>query len=147
MSDKVTVTLNRDEAEALVLLPLAMTENQHEARVRGRRRISAALESEALRDTEMCERCGRGSAVWSAQSPLWNEVIRGGSINGEPMYNDMVCASCFMELAEGQGVATKFRVTAEDVAVELETTTPSGRVWDENSLLWVEPAESGGDPR
>lgn len=88
--------------------------------------------------SEDCYRCGRTCAIWFAQSPLWNAVIRGGSIAGDPEFHDMVCASCFMELAEERGIATRFRVIAEEVTVELETVTPSGRVWDETRFLWVE---------
>jgi hypothetical protein len=64
--------------------------------------------------------------------------MRGGSINGEAKYDDMVCATCFMQLAEEQGIATCFRVVAERVNVELEIITPSGRVWDEDRFQWVE---------
>lgn len=64
--------------------------------------------------------------------------MRGGSINGEPQYDDLVCATCFMELAEEKGIASAFRVTAEQVNVELETTTPSGRTWDNDAFMWQE---------
>jgi hypothetical protein len=87
---------------------------------------------------EHCNRCKRGNAVWSASSPLWNAVMRGGSINGDPRFNDLVCATCFMELAEEMGIASHFRVTAEQVNAELETTTPSGRTWDEDMFMWRE---------
>lgn len=88
---------------------------------------------------EDCKRCGRGNVIWFAASPLWNAVMRDGSINGDPLYADMVCPLCFMQLAEEQGIAARFRVTAETVNVTLETTTPSGRVWDEEKFQWVEP--------
>lgn len=91
---------------------------------------------------EDCKRCGRPNTLWFAQSPLWNAVMRGGSIDGEPIYDDMVCATCFMELAEEAGIADGFQVTAKRVHVELETVTPSGRVWDEYRFRWVEPAEA-----
>lgn len=93
---------------------------------------------------ERCNRCGRACTVWFASSPLWNAVIRSGSIDGDPKYGDMVCATCFMQLAEEQGIASHFRVSAEQVNVELETTTPSGRTWDEDRQLWVDPALSEG---
>lgn len=85
---------------------------------------------------EDCHRCGRGNTVWGAPSPLWNAVMRGGSIAGEPKYGDLVCATCFMALAEEAGVASHFKVFAERVNVELETVTPSGRVWNEDRQLW-----------
>jgi hypothetical protein len=62
--------------------------------------------------------------------------MRGGSINGDAKFNDLVCATCFMELAEEQGIANIFRVSADCVNVELEMITPSGRVWDEESQQW-----------
>lgn len=95
---------------------------------------------------EDCERCGRGNVIWSAMSPLWNAVIRGGSIDGEPKYGDMVCPTCFMQLAEEQGIASHFRVTADEVNVELEMVTPSGRAWDEESALWVTPDATPTQP-
>jgi hypothetical protein len=91
---------------------------------------------------EHCKRCGRGNTVWSAPSPLWNAVMRGGSINGDPIHGDMVCATCFMALAEEAGIASHFRVFAEQVNIELETVTPSGRVWDEDRQLWTDPAST-----
>lgn len=96
----------------------------------------AALTPSAL-SGEHCQRCGHNNPSWSAPSPLWNAVIRGGSIDGEPKFDDMVCAACFMELAEQQGIASDWTVKARNVAVPLETTTPSGRVWDEDKGLWV----------
>lgn len=86
---------------------------------------------------EQCRRCGHANPSWFAPSPLWNAVMRGGSINGEPEFSDMVCAACFIELANDRDIAHGFRVTAEVVNVELETTTPSGRVWDSERFLWV----------
>lgn len=85
---------------------------------------------------EACRRCGAHNPPWSAPSPLWNAVMRGGSINGEALFDDMVCATCFMTLAEQAGAATLWRVSAERVNVELETVTPSGRVWNEKAGLW-----------
>ena len=113
-----------------------------------RRRCTNSLDhpQEPQGGGEDCKRCGRGNVVWFAPSPLWNAVMRGGSIDGEPEFSDLVCASCFMQLAEEQGIATRFRVFAEEVNVELETTTPSGRVWDDERWLWVEPSSGAGVP-
>lgn len=89
---------------------------------------------------ETCKRCGRDeNPPWSAPSPLWNAVMRGGSINGDALFDDMVCATCFMVLAEEAGVATLWRVDAERVNVPLETVTPSGRYWDQLSRMWIVP--------
>ena len=85
---------------------------------------------------EECRRCGADNSAWNAPSPLWNAVMRGGSINGDPLFDDMVCATCFMNLAEERGIAAIWRVDAERVNVPLETVTPSGRVWDPEQRLW-----------
>lgn len=95
---------------------------------------------------ERCQKCGRGNPSWSTPSPLWNAVIRGGSIDGEPLFGDMVCASCFMEMAEQAGIASNWRVDAQRVNVPLETTTPTGRVWDAGQWLWVHPDEASPQP-
>jgi hypothetical protein len=91
---------------------------------------------------EICQRCGHQNAIWFAPSPLWNAVMRGGCINGEPLHGDMVCAACFMVLAVESGVASVFRVTADVINVPLQTATPSGRVWDEQAWLWREPTDA-----
>lgn len=64
--------------------------------------------------------------------------MRGGTIDGQPLFGDMVCATCFMVLAEEQGIATLWRINAERVNVPLETVTPSGRVWDATGWLWID---------
>lgn len=104
----------------------------------GRAALQAPIQEEG--EAEDCKRCGRRNSIWFAPSPLWNAVIRGGSIDGEPKYGDMVCASCFIWLAEDQGIAHRFCVSAEEVEVELETVTPSGRVWDEDRNRWSDPS-------
>lgn len=91
---------------------------------------------------EACKRCGRRNPSWSAPSPLWNAVMRGGSVDGPPEYGDMVCATCFMVLAEEKGIACGFRVVADVVHVELETVTPSGRAWDTESGMWLGPGDA-----
>ncbi len=63
--------------------------------------------------------------------------MRGGTIDGPPEFDDLVCPTCFMLIAEERGIAHGWRLTADVVTVELETVTPSGRVWDENADLWV----------
>jgi len=91
---------------------------------------------------EMCARCGGNNPSWSVPSPLWNAVMRGGSINGDALYHDMVCVKCFMQIAEEKGLARGWRLMATEVSAELETVTPSGRVWDERDWLWKDPAGS-----
>lgn len=82
-----------------------------------------------------CELCSREYRVWVAASPLWNAVVRGGCINGEEQFN-YLCAGCFMGLAEDMGVASFFCLTAV-YSTDLQTVSPSGRVWDEEQFLWV----------
>jgi hypothetical protein len=63
-----------------------------------------------------------------------------GSIVGEPEpYDGIVCPVCFAELAEQKSVARFWNLTADEVFVTLETTTPSGRTWDPVLNLWVDP--------
>lgn len=84
-----------------------------------------------------CGRCGGPNIVWCAPSPLWNAVMRGGTINGIEEYS-IVCPTCFAVLAEERGIAQTWVLRAQDVLVELETVTPSGRVWDDDKLLWMD---------
>lgn len=86
----------------------------------------------------LCRRCGGPNVVWVAPSPLWNAVMRGGSINGDDDPAGIVCPTCFAVLAQERGVAELWRLSAERVKVELETVTPSGRVWDEQAWRWRE---------
>jgi hypothetical protein len=85
---------------------------------------------------DTCGRCGGPNRVWYVPSPLWNAVMRGGSIEGTERWQGIVCPTCFMVLAENAGVAFQWRLDARDVRVELETTTPSGMVWDAATDLW-----------
>jgi hypothetical protein len=89
-----------------------------------------------------CHRCGGPNVVWSASSPLWNEVMRGGDINGSWQWDEIICPTCFMALAESAGIASLFYVDAERVNVPLQTVTPSGRVWNENRRLFDDPEEN-----
>ena len=85
-----------------------------------------------------CSRChGPNPPSWSAPSPLWNAVMRGGSINGVEEFG-VVCPTCFVVLAEERGIASFWRLSAERVYVELETVTPSGRVWNEQTWMFDE---------
>jgi hypothetical protein len=94
-------------------------------------------------DESRCHRCGGPNRSWHAPSPLWNAVMRGGDINGPWKWNEIICPTCFMVLAEGAGIAERWRLDARTVKVELATTTPSGRVWDPERDLWVEPEPLG----
>jgi len=113
-------------------------------------RFAALTTPPADDEHETCQRCGGHNPSWAAPSPLWNAVMRGGCIDGDPLFGDMVCVSCFIALAMEQGAASDFRVDARTVNVTLQTTTPSGRTWDDKSWLWrdagepVAPADDGG---
>jgi hypothetical protein len=83
-----------------------------------------------------CQRCGGPNRVWYTPSPLWNAVMRGGSINGTEEFGGIVCPTCFMVLAEEQGIASMWRLDAQLVHADLELTTPSGRYWDPEADRW-----------
>jgi hypothetical protein len=89
----------------------------------------------------LCELCGHEYRVWAAASPLWNAVVRGGSINGKESHA-YLCANCFMEMAEDSGIASLFQLRAIK-SVELETVTPSGRAWDDRQFLWMQSSQTG----
>lgn len=84
----------------------------------------------------ICDMCRGTNPVWTAPSPLWNEVMRGGDINGREMYRGIVCPSCFANLATETGIAGGWRLIATDVHVKLQDVTPSGRVWNDETWLW-----------
>jgi hypothetical protein len=88
---------------------------------------------------DYCHRCGGPNVSWAAPSPLWNAVMRGGDINGRDLFNGIVCPLCFAVLAEAAGIASQWRLSAENVNQPLQTITPTGRVWDDNAWLWREP--------
>lgn len=87
-----------------------------------------------------CSRCLGPNIVWSAPSPLWNEVVRGGSINGIEEYG-VLCPICFAVMAERKGIASLWRMYAERVYVELELVTPSGRVWNADRWMFDDPID------
>jgi len=86
-----------------------------------------------------CHRCKGPNVSWSAPSPLWNEVMRGGDINGPWQYGEIICPTCFAVIAEELGIANYWQFNAPCTTRELKTVTPSGRVWDADCWLWVEP--------
>lgn len=92
----------------------------------------------AERPESVCGRCGGFNPVWVAPSPLWNQVMRGGDINGIEVCS-IVCPSCFAALAAD--VAAGWRFYATDVKADLQTVTPSGRVWNEETWMFDEPGE------
>lgn len=88
-------------------------------------------------DETYCHLCLGPNVVWSAPSPLWNEVMRGGDINGDEPHDGIVCPVCFATLAEQAGIAEMWRFTPERIHKTLTYQTPSGRIWDDEEFLWV----------
>lgn len=97
---------------------------------------AAATDDEPDHPERKCWRCLGPNVSWSAPSPLWNEVMRGGDINGAEIHNGIVCPTCFAVLAQEAKIADLWRMSAERVHVELQTVTPTGRTWDADSWLW-----------
>ena len=54
--------------------------------------------------------CGRDYPIWSANSDLWNAVMRGGDRANVDEY-DFVCPTCFCMKAALMGVETMFDLT------------------------------------
>lgn len=88
---------------------------------------------------DICQRCKGANIIWSAPSPLWNEVMRSGDINGDWEFGELICPTCFGVLAKERGVATHFRLYATNVTRKLQNITPSGRIWNEKTWLFEEP--------
>ncbi|HCT81183.1 MAG TPA: hypothetical protein DGT23_32360, partial [Micromonosporaceae bacterium] len=93
-----------------------------------------------------CHRCGGPNLPWSAPSPLWNEVMRGGDINGGESYDGIICPVCFAILAEDVGIADLWRLDAKQVHRTLQTVTPSGRVWNDQTWMWEAIAAEDPEP-
>lgn len=90
---------------------------------------------------QTCHRCGGPNITWSAPSPLWNEVMRGGDINDAELYDGIVCPICFVQLTEERGIASLWRLYPQRVHVPLMQVTPSGRTWNAQQWLWLEGVE------
>lgn len=66
--------------------------------------------------------------------------MRGNDINGDMKWGDLVCIRCFIVLAEQAGVRpNRWRLAADPEPEGLLHETPSGRVWDAERWLWVDP--------
>lgn len=93
------------------------------------------------RDSESyCHRCDGPNRPWSAPSPLWNAVMR--QTPDVWLWEEIICPTCFMVLAEDAGIAACWRLDADSL-VNLPTTSPDGRVWDEAARLWAPPVPAG----
>lgn len=68
--------------------------------------------------------------------------MRGNDINGDSKFDDLVCISCFIELANDVGLPeTGWRLMLVPEPKRLIYETPSGRIWDEKTFLWKKPKE------
>jgi hypothetical protein len=65
--------------------------------------------------------------------------MRDGSIDGPQYFGELICPTCFCVLAEQAGIASGWRLDARAVNLQLETVTPSGRIWDPETDLWKDP--------
>ena len=90
----------------------------------------------SAQEAEDCRRCGRPNPSWSAPSPLWNRIMRGNDIDGDSLFNDLVCVPCFITIATESGVVGHWTVAVDPLPDDLIYVTPSGRVWDESRGLW-----------
>lgn len=63
--------------------------------------------------------------------------MRSDDILGPSLYRDLVCMTCFVLLANEAGIGGQWRLSVAPAPDNLTTVTPSGRVWDEHSWLWV----------
>lgn len=109
--------------------------------------VDALIAAESTADghpEDHCHRCGGPNITWAAPSPLWNEVMRGGDIEGRDLHDGIVCPTCFAVLAEKMGLANYWQFNAPCTTRELTMVTPSGRVWDAERWLWVEPSTADG---
>ncbi len=92
-----------------------------------------------MNDTENCRRCNGPNVIWSAQSPLWNYVMRDNDINSDSKFDDLVCMPCFIQLAIEVGLPEhgwQLRLVPDPVGLIYET--PKGRVWNEDLFLWID---------
>lgn len=104
--------------------------------------LAVASSKLAVLPESVCGRCRGPNRVWWAPSPLWNQVMRGGDIGGAEAWG-IICPTCFVVLAEQQGIAEFWKLTAQRVNVPLQTVLADGRVWDDQVDLWVDPPAAG----
>ena len=92
-------------------------------------------------ENETCQRCRKANeaATWFVPSPLWNRVMRGNDINAEARFGDLVCMRCFIRCAVEAEVVGTWRLTVDPLPDDLIYKTPSGRTWDDEAGLWIEP--------
>lgn len=86
-----------------------------------------------------CHRCYLGNRSWTAPSPLWNYVMRGDDMGAAERFDGIVCATCFMMMAEELGAGELWLVYPQRIGVPLKMTTPDGREWDPVTWMWRKP--------
>lgn len=90
-----------------------------------------------------CWRCAGPNITWTAPSPLWNQVMRGGDINNPEIHNGIVCPTCFATLANEAGITTNhWKLFAARPLVALQHITPSGRIWNPERWQYDEPDQA-----
>lgn len=102
--------------------------------------MTGEVRTGTLGDGERCSRCGGENVVWSAPSPLWNLVMRDNDINAKDRYG-FACIRCFIVCADEAGLVGRWRVWLNPEPEGALYVTPSGRVWDAERWLWVEPRD------
>lgn len=92
---------------------------------------------------ERCWRCAGPNIAWTAPSPLWNQVMRGGDANNPEIHNGIVCPTCFATLANEAGITTnRWNLFAQHALVPLQHITPSGRIWNPERWMFEEPDQA-----
>lgn len=105
--------------------------------------VRPEIEKPVTWDEKYCGRCGGRNPTWSADSPLWNYVMRGDNPNNAEPFDGIICPICFTQLAELAGVRDGrnaiWRLTPDYayITVELTMTRRSdGAVWNYDTNLW-----------
>lgn len=82
-----------------------------------------------------CERCGgRNAKCWHSPSPFWNAVMRDQDTGID--IHDIVCPTCFVELAEAKGIVANWCLRPHDIPYPKD---PKGRAWNDVDCLWMGP--------
>lgn len=99
--------------------------------------VRKRIESASDHPENVCNRCGGPNVSWCAPSPLWNYVMRGGTIDGDWQYGELICPMCFVALAQEKGIDVSWRVSpVAPIDLDLQTVLPDGREWNPKTWLW-----------
>ena len=80
-----------------------------------------------------CHRCKGPNVSWAAPSPLWNAVMRRGDSR---LWNEIICPTCFVTLAEQAGIAADWRIYAQTELQAVPPVSRDGRIWNQHTWLW-----------